>query len=152
MTRRSRLLVGSAELCLRYRRNGAEQAVRLAIGTGSEIERIGIGVSAAAQSQRPQPIDDQCLIVHVPDSAAEIPAGRVIGIDRPIAKVTDEDVAAEITKSERGPRHTPWRIQLSTSGEAFQQMAISVEHIDEAIALARYVVMFGYVLLGIGNE
>src|SRR5260370_6406391 len=89
-----------AELRLLYRCDRPEHAVHLAVGAGCAVERIGIGVLAAAQSQSPEPIDDQRLTVCVPDSAAEISGGGVIGVDRSVAEIADEDIATELTKGE----------------------------------------------------
>ena len=47
----------------RRRRDRAEQAVGLAIGTGREVERVGARVPAAAQDELPQTVDYQRFAV-----------------------------------------------------------------------------------------
>jgi hypothetical protein len=41
---------------------------------------------------------------------------------------------------------------VAPSDEAFQQMALSVEHVDEAIALTRHVIVLGSILFSISDE
>ena len=57
----------------RDRRDGAEQPVSLAVGTGREVKRVGIGVPAAAQRQCPQPVDLDLFAIVVPEDTEEIP-------------------------------------------------------------------------------
>src|SRR5260370_37572953 len=66
--------------------DGAKQAVYLAVGTSGEVERVGIGVSATAQGQRPQPIDSERLAIVGPEGAVEIPI-RVECIYLPITGI-----------------------------------------------------------------
>src|SRR5262249_1476108 len=73
-------------------------------------------------------------------------------IDFPIAEVADEDVAAELTKGEGGPHHTPGGVQHSTRREAPQQMAGGVEDVDKAIAQPRHVIMLVRILQRIRDE
>ena len=78
-----------------------------------------------------------------------------VGIERvyfSIAEIANKDIAAKPAKGERRPRDTPGRIQRSFTGEAPQEMAVGVEHVDEAVASPRHIVVFCRVLFGIGDE
>ena len=101
----------------------AEQPIGLVIRTGCKIERVGIRVSAAAQSQCPQSVDGDRLSLTVPESSAKV----AIGVEcnyLPIAKITDEDVTAEAAKPEFGGAST----ELSAIGALFRD--ILVEHTE----------------------
>src|SRR5262249_39753489 len=106
-------------LQLRGWRDGAEQTIGLVIGTGSEVERIGTGISAAAQGQHPQPVDHDRLLVDVTQNAKEIPVG-IECVYPTIAEIADQDIAAEPAKGERCPCDAPGRIQMPAAGEAPQ--------------------------------
>ena len=134
-----------------HRRDRAKQAISLFVRTGCEVERVGTRFRAAAEGQRPQPVDDQRLIMRVIELIQEMTLG-VVNIDFAVAEVADEDVAAEAAKGEGRPHDSPGRIQLAAGGEAPEQMTIRVEDVDKAVARAGDVVMFLRVLLGIGHE
>src|SRR6266849_1510431 len=129
----------------------AEQAVALAVGAGGEKERVGARGAAAAQRQGPQAVDRQRLAVAAVELVDEVPA-LVEGVDPAVAEIADQDVAAEAAEGEGGARHGPGRIEVPVAGEAPQQVAVGVEHIDEAAARAGDVVVLLRVLLGIGHE
>src|SRR5215472_6955264 len=130
----------------------AKQTVHLVMGAGCEIERVGARIPAAAQGQFPQPIDDDWLAIGVPESTAKIPV-RVERVYFPVTEISNENIAAEPAKGERCPRYSPRRIERPAAGEAPQQMAVGVEHVDKAIARACHVVTFVRLfLLCIGDE
>ena len=87
------------ELLFRGRRDRAEQAVGLPVGTGRKVKCVGIRIPAAAQSQRPQPVYCEWLAVGVSESTEEIPVG-IEGMYLSVAEVADEDPAAESAKGE----------------------------------------------------
>src|SRR5205823_9871033 len=66
--------------------------------------------------------------------------------------ISDEDEAAERAKVLGRPRHTPRRIERSAARETPQQMAISVEHVDKAVAGTGHVIMLVGILLCIADE
>jgi hypothetical protein len=87
------------ELLFRGRRDRAEQAVGLPVGTGRKVKCVGIRVPAAAQSERPQPIDSERLAFSISESTEEIS----VGIERvylPIAEIANKNISAELAKGE----------------------------------------------------
>src|SRR5215831_17980224 len=74
-------------------------ATSAVIGTGGEKERVGTGIPAAAQGQRPQPVEYDRLAVHVLEGSEEFPV-RGERVYFPIAEIADEDIAAEAAKGE----------------------------------------------------
>ena len=61
---------------------------------------------------------------------------RLVGVDRPVAEVADEQVAAEAPEVGRRQRKPPRRVQPAALGHAGEQRAVRVVLVDEAEALA----------------
>ena len=64
------------------RGDGAEHAMGLLVGTSGEIERVRSRVSAAAQDQCPQPVNDDRFALEVSEGAEEVSVG-IEGVDFP---------------------------------------------------------------------
>src|SRR2546428_12489489 len=98
------------------RRDRAEEPVRLVVWTRREEQRAerSVGWAAVSELQRPQPVDRKLLSVRGPERADELPCpvGQfLVGVDVPVAKVADEQVAAEGAEAGGGPPHRPRGLQ-----------------------------------------
>jgi hypothetical protein len=88
----------------------AEETVLLVVDAGSEVEervkpeQIG---GVGTESQAPQLLDDQGRAVGRSERAAEGAAAGIKDIDLPIAKVADEQLAAEGAEVRRREGQTP---------------------------------------------
>ena len=84
---------------------------------------------------------------------AEEGAGReVVGVDRAVAEVADEQRVVELAVAlQGGPGHPPGGVELALAGEPLEQVPLGVEDVDEAVARAGDVVVLGGVLLGVGD-
>src|SRR5262249_24387020 len=86
---------GRRELDARYaarrsrcdRGEAAEEAVLLAVRTGSEVDRVGIAAGASvADLQRPQPIDQDSLSLGIDDLAEELARVGIKGVDATVSE------------------------------------------------------------------
>src|SRR5579862_6106897 len=125
--------------------------MRLAGGSRREIQRIGLRLAPTAQSQGPQAVDHQRLAIGAVQLVDEMPV-LVEYIYSAVAEVADEDVAAEPAEGIRRTGDAPRRIERPAADQASQQMAVSIEHVDKAVALARYVVVLLRVLHRVRHE
>src|SRR5439155_27237497 len=129
----SGLLVGGNDV--------TEQSIALTIRTRREVQRVRARPAAAAQGQGPQAVDDQRLALSVV-KRIDKPAIVLECVDPAVAKVADEDLAAEPPKRERGAGDAPRGVERPAAGKAAQQMAVGIKHIDKATAWPRRVVVF----------
>src|SRR5580692_1146042 len=120
-------------------------------GARREIQRIGLRLAAAAQSQSPQAVDYQRLAIGAVQFIDEMP-GLVEYVDPAVAEVADQNVTAESAEGIRHTRDAPRRIERPAADQASQQMAISIEHVDKAVALAWHVVVLLRVLHRVRHE
>src|SRR4029077_16573223 len=74
-----------------------------------------------------------------------------IGVDRPVAEVADEQVAAEAAEVAWRHRQPPRSVQLATRGDARDEGPVCRELVDEAEALSGHLVMAS-ALLRVGDE
>src|SRR5205085_3678500 len=133
----------------------AEEAVGLIVGTGREEQRSGGPVVAALpELERPEAVDRQRLAAVVARLAlmGEVPVVLGIGVDLAIAEVPDEEVAREAPERVRRERQAPRSVQLAVLGDAAEEIPGGVVGIDEALALARYLVLGVSVLLRVADE
>ena len=72
-------------------------------------------------------------------------------VDVAIAKISDEQIAAELPKVSRGNGQPPWRIEPSSRGHSTEQIAVRVECVDEPVPYTRDVVMLVGVLERVGH-
>src|SRR5256712_9008838 len=124
------------------RRDRAEEPVRLVVWTRREEQRAerSVGWAAVSELQRPQPVDRELLPVRGPEHADQLPCpvGQfLVGADVPVAKVADEQVAAEGAEAGGGHREAPRGIQLAMLRDAREPVPVPVEGGDESQALAR---------------
>src|SRR5437870_8722742 len=68
-----------------------------------------------------------------------------------IAKVADEQVAAEPSKIRRRQSEAPGRIEFTRRGNATNQVAGRVERIDETVSWARHIVFLVFILKRVGH-
>src|SRR2546428_3370486 len=133
------------------RRDRAEEPVRLVVWTRREEQRAerSVGWAAVPELQRPQPVDRKLLSVRGPERADELPCpvGQfLVGVDVPVAKVADEQVAAESAEGCGGHREAPRGVQLAVLRNAREQVPVRVEGVDEAEALAVELVIRAWLL------
>src|SRR5438105_8327613 len=123
-------------------------------GTGGEEESVfrNVARSAVAELQRPQAVDPErrprggVELAALLRLALALRAREVEGVDRAVAEVADEQVAAERPEACRGQRETPRRVQAPARGDPPEQRARGVVRIDEAMASAGHVIVRGGVL------
>src|SRR5579862_6046701 len=132
-------------------RDRAEQAVGFTVRSGGEVQRVRLRAAATAQREAPQAIDCYGLTLSRLQLIDETSV-LLVDIDAAVAKVTDQDLAAEPAECERGPCHAPGRIERTAAGEAAQEVPVGVEDVDEAVPGARDVIVLLIVLLGIAHE
>src|SRR6516162_2753198 len=133
-----------------FGRYGAEESIVFAVGAGGEVEHIGARFGAAAKRQRPQPVNYQGS-TGITESADELSVQRVC-VDRSVSEIADQDVAAELSKTEGGQRDPPRRIECSRDRKSSHQVAVRIEHLDFAETRARNVVMLLRILQRIGDK
>src|SRR5258705_11806328 len=120
-------------------------------GARREIERVGTRRFPAAEGQGPQSVDHQWLAIGAFQFIDET-AVLVEYVDLAVTEVADEDVAAESAEGIRRTLDTPRRIERPATDQPPQQMAVGIEHIDKAVALACPVVGLVSVLLCLSCE
>ena len=59
----------------------------------------------------------------------------------PIAKVANEDIMTKLPEIGRGDGYSPGKIQLAVRNQAFDEIAVRVENIDEAMPQACHAVL-----------
>ena len=80
-------------------RQAAEQTVRLAVGASRKVQRVdGSAISAVAEPDGPQSVDNDRLRVRLAHLADKFAAVRVEGIDLTIAKISDPQRTAQFAK------------------------------------------------------
>src|SRR5205085_12096740 len=82
----------------------------------------------------------------------DTPAMVLDSVGPAIAKVADQELAAEPPKRERGAGDAPRGVERPAAGKPAQQMAVRIEHIDKAMAWPRHVVVFRSVLSRVAHE
>src|SRR5947209_13332142 len=122
-------------------RDSANDPFLLAVWTRREEQRVerSVGWAAVSELQRPQPVDRKLLSVRGPEHADELPCpiGQfLVGVDVPVAKVADEQGAAEGAEAGGGHREAPRGIQLAVLRDAREQVPVRVESGDEGEAVA----------------
>src|SRR6516164_10544887 len=131
----------------------AEQTVRLAVRAGGEIKRVGQpSIAAVANLECPQPVDDDRLPVGVAHLVKKLAAIKIEGVDVAVAEISDPQGASQRTETNRRLRHAPGRVELAVLSESLAKSTIKLEYVHEAMALARYIVVFFRVLHRKGHK
>src|SRR2546429_1563104 len=133
----------------------AEQPVRLVVRAGREVERVRRArTGPVAEAEAPETIDrhrfavGRAQLTAVRERAVSL---RRVRVDRPVAEVADEQVAAEAAKVRRRHRKSPGSVQLPARGDAGDEGPVSLELVDEAEALSSHLVIAS-ALLRVGDE
>src|SRR5947209_7707039 len=90
----------------------AEQTVLFVVRAGGEINRVGqTSISAIADFEGPQPVDDERLPVGVAHLVNKRAAGRIEGVDVAVAEISDPQLVRQWTEiRRRHVRHAPGRL------------------------------------------
>jgi hypothetical protein len=131
--------------------------VRLLVGAGREEECIRRPVRRrpTAEGNRPEAVDYDWLQVcsHQEVDELEMPVlQHLIGKDAAVAEIADEQVPAELAEVVGGERDAPGRVQLSSCGDAPEEVPIRIESADEAETLTGNIVVSILVLFRVGHE
>src|SRR6185295_1109880 len=126
--------------------------VLLVVGARGEEERFGrLMLEPVAEGEAPQTVDHERLSGSPLEFAEESPGGGIVRADRPVAEVADQETIAENAKSGGSDREGPRRVQPVTRDDPADELAVGVEHVDEAEACSRDVVVLGLVLFRISD-
>src|SRR6266545_6031340 len=121
--------------------NFPNQTVRLVTGTGREIQHVIVMVLVvAAETQGPQTADRDGVSLGIRERTQERARARMERVDAPVAKVADEQRAAECAEMLWRQRKAPRRIQWAVRSEALQQMPVQIEQVNETVAGAGFVI------------
>lgn len=127
--------------------------VRLSVRPGGEVERVrGAGSLAVAEAEALESVDGQ-EVTMPPQEAREVPVSPgspAIGVDFAIAKVANEQAAAEPAEVLRRHREAPRRIQDRVRRDPRDEISVLVELANEAVPDAGNVV--DSVLLRVRDE
>src|SRR5262245_56565952 len=101
--------------------DASEEPVRSAAGAGGEVERVRRpGRAAVAERQAPQLLDLDHLAVRVLQRTAELPVAirlLMVGVDRSVAEVADQQIATEGPEVGRGERQSPGGVESTLGGD-----------------------------------
>src|SRR5262245_41968488 len=135
------------------RGEAAEEAVLLAVRTGSEVDGVGLAAGASvADLQRPQPVDQDSLSLGIDDLAEELARVGIKGVDATVSEIADQDVAGKLAEARWRLHDAPRRIETAALGEARKHVPPEIKSIDEAAAVSKNAVMLRGVLPRIGDE
>src|SRR5246127_5947282 len=104
--------------------------MRLRGAAGREVEGVWISRAPCSKHHVPQTRIRNRLIIAVYQLAQKL-AGSVIGIDRAIAEIADEQIIGKLPEVCRRLHHAPGSIQRAPGGEALHELAILVEDIHD---------------------
>src|SRR5258708_27450062 len=117
---------------------------------GGKIERVHIPTAGTiAKLESPQAWDVDRVAVFIFQDVDETTAGGIEDINRSVAEVSDQKIAAEISKTRRRERQTPRRIQRPIRGQALQEVTVEVVDIDVTVPRTSHIVVLGSILLPI---
>src|SRR5205823_6797708 len=101
--------------------------VRLIIRTGREVQGVGVARRhSIAKLDGPETVDRNRLSLLVAQGADKV-SGGAIGVDSPVAKIPDKNVAAELSKVCRRLHDSPRSVERTAAGKPPDQIAIGVE-------------------------
>src|SRR5580704_1017780 len=136
-----------------HRSQRSEKAVRFMVGAGRKEQRCGwSGTAVIAEGERPESIDGQNRVVRILHEADKFLREPVVSSDPTAAEIAHENAVAENTKIAGSPNNSPGRIQPWTVLEMADVLAIGLVELNESIAFACHVIVFGGVLFCVGNE
>jgi hypothetical protein len=141
---------------LRARCNGTEQTVVLPIRSSGEKNRVGAKISAtgsiAANTNAPQPVDDDCLPVGVARLVDKLAGSRIVGVDGTVTEVSNQQLICQCPETRGRYGHAPGRIELAVLNESVKRPTIEIEGVDYSVADSCDVVVFLSILHGIGHN
>src|SRR5438046_9214709 len=98
--------------------------MRFIAGAGCEIKGVSVpGRDTVAERERPQAIDGDGVAARIAQRTDGGAAGGKC-VDAPVAKVADENIAAEATEIGRALTNAPRRIERAATGEAVEQVSV----------------------------
>src|SRR5438552_18937391 len=77
----------------------AEQAVRLAVRASGEEQFVGLRRLAVAEPEAQQAVDDDRLVIGLPQLAGARAVVRVVDVDVTVAEVSNEQITAELAEA-----------------------------------------------------
>ena len=120
----------------------AEQTIRLIVRAGGEIKRVGqTSIAAVAESDGPQPIDDERLPLGGAHLVEKLAGLQIECVDMAVAEIPDPQSAAQCTEASRRERHAPWRVKLAVLGESPEHLPREIKHVNDAMAFTRDIVV-----------
>ena len=127
----------------------------LIVGASSEKEDVGWPTieAAIAEPQCPETVNRDPLAIGTSELAVEVEVITLlpICIDTAITKVAHKQIIAEAAEIRRGEDQPPGRVELTVRSHALEEVAVGIEDINEAVALACDVIVLVGILFGIGD-
>src|SRR5258707_11725789 len=115
----------------------SEQAVGFTIGPGGEDQFAGLGGVPVAESQAPEPIDDDRLAVRPPQLAQVRARHGVVDVDVAVTEVPHEQVSAELAESGWRRGQAPRRVERAPGDKPADERAVVGEDGPESVAPPR---------------
>src|ERR1700722_10381661 len=104
------------------------------LNPGSEIQRAAVtAATTVTVADRPKPGKHDGVSVHVLQGADLITRADVERVDRAVAKISHQEIAAESSPSGGSDGDAPGRIQGSIRHQAVEQIAVEIVYVDKAV-------------------
>jgi hypothetical protein len=132
--------------------NPAIEAVFLIVRSCRKEQRVcWLPGNAIAEDESPETVDLDRSVVCRSQLSPEFAGTQVERADPSVTEVADEKGITEAPEIRRRQREAPWRVELTVRHQSMKQIAIGIEHIDEAKSLTGNVILLGVILLRIGD-
>jgi len=93
------------------------------------------------------PLDHDRLALRVVQCPGKGTCGRIERVDGAVAEVSYQEITTELTEGTGGQRQAPGRVEWASRDQSSEQIAVCIEHIDEAVTRTGDVIMPSCVLL-----
>ena len=122
----------------------------------SDVQRIRIRTHCslsrgATKGHRPKSRIDDRFTISIGQTAQPVAGCGIVSIDLAVAEISYEDISPELAKARRSHSNTPRRTEVSMLREMPEQIAVSIEHTDEAMRWLVHWVMLRLVLQRVCN-
>jgi hypothetical protein len=91
------------------------------------------GCVTLAEDNLPEGGKGEGLAGGVGELAEEGEGCGVVDVDKAVAEVADEEVAAEDTESGGGDGYSPGRVEVAAGDGARDEVAVEIEYVDDAV-------------------
>src|SRR3954469_7914072 len=116
------------------------------VAAGGEITNVGIAFTVGSKSQTPQSGISYHVSRAVLERSEKVAIGQIEGVDRPVAKVSNQNVITKRTEAGYRLNDSPRSIQRSVRSKATDENTFLVENVHDPVSGAHDRIMFGCVL------